>query len=988
MHPFATARSTAVTLAVGVLTIAAAVLAVLVGSAPSAQAADLSRFSAGFIITDANFTNSSVMNAAQIQAFLNAKNPNCVAGPDGSPCLKNAHFDAPDRPADDRCKGYTADGNESAAQIIANVAVSCGISPQVIIVTLQKEEGLVTGSGSSLTATRYRSAMGYGCPDTAACDTKYYGFFNQVYQASWQFRSYALNPTRYSFRAGVVNQIQYSPNASCGSSGVLIQNQATASLYNYTPYQPNAAALASGYGSGDSCSSYGNRNFFSYFADWFGYPNGKDPIGSVDSVTASNTGITVTGWALDPDTSDRSMVAIYVDGAGVSVWADQPRADVDAVYHLGANHGFSTFVAANPGSHSVCTFSLSVGPGNNTLLDCRTVVVPDQAPFGAVDTITTTSTSATISGWSIDPDTSDRTMVSIFVDGVGTTIWADQARPDLAAYGKGTNHGYAYTLNLPLGTHTACVTAIDTVPGSNTVLACRTFTVENHAPVGVLDAVATTPTSATFTGWSIDPDTSDRTMAALYVDGSGVTIWADQPRTDVASYGKGDNHGFTWTMDLASGTHSVCAYGIDTQGGNNTLLGCRTFTVTNHAPIGALDTVAATPTSATITGWSIDPDTSDRTMAAVYVDGSGVTIWADQARTDLSAYGKGPNHGFTWTLNLPTGTHSVCAYGIDTTGGTNTLLGCQTFTVANHAPIGALDPVATTSTSATITGWSIDPDTSDRTMAAVYVDGSGVTIWADQARTDLAAYGKGANHGFTWTLNLGAGSHSVCVYGIDTAGGSNSLLGCRTFTVANHAPVGALDPVDATTTSATITGWSIDPDTSDRTMAAVYVDGSGVTIWADQPRGDVASYGKGNNHGFTWTLNLPAGNHSVCAYGIDTAGGDNTLLGCRSFTIGNHAPIGALDPVTTSGAATTIAGWSIDPDTSDRTMAAVYVDGSGVTIWADQSRPDLAVYNRGTNHGFTWTLNLPAGNHSVCAYGIDTAGGANTLLGCRAFTTS
>ena len=51
---------------------------------------------------------------------------------------------------------------------------------------------------------------------------------------------------------------------------VFIQNQATANLYYYTPYQPNAAALRAGYGEGDGCSAYGNRNFYQYFTDWFG----------------------------------------------------------------------------------------------------------------------------------------------------------------------------------------------------------------------------------------------------------------------------------------------------------------------------------------------------------------------------------------------------------------------------------------------------------------------------------------------------------------------------------------------------------------------------------------------------------------------------------------------------------------------------------------------------------------------------------------------
>jgi hypothetical protein len=64
--------------------------------------------------------------------------------------------------------------------------------------------------------------------------------------------------------------VRYHPNSACGTVPVYIQNQATAGLYNYTPYTPNEAALRAGYGTGDGCSAYGNRNFFSYFTDWFG----------------------------------------------------------------------------------------------------------------------------------------------------------------------------------------------------------------------------------------------------------------------------------------------------------------------------------------------------------------------------------------------------------------------------------------------------------------------------------------------------------------------------------------------------------------------------------------------------------------------------------------------------------------------------------------------------------------------------------------------
>ena len=71
--------------------------------------------------------------------------------------------------------------------------------------------------------------------------------------------------------------IQYNPNASCGGSIVNVRSLATSALYRYTPYQPNAGALAAGYGTA-SCGAYGNRNFYLYFEDWFGGIKDGDAI--------------------------------------------------------------------------------------------------------------------------------------------------------------------------------------------------------------------------------------------------------------------------------------------------------------------------------------------------------------------------------------------------------------------------------------------------------------------------------------------------------------------------------------------------------------------------------------------------------------------------------------------------------------------------------------------------------------------------------------
>ena len=122
--------------------------------------------------------------------------------------------------------------------------------------------------------------MGQGCPDTAACDTRYYGFFNQVYGAAWQLKRYAQpaghEPVLHVVRARKDVERPLAPERGVRvSSPVLIQNQATANLYYYTPYQPNAAAIRAGYGEGDACSAYGNRNFYQYFTDWFGSTAGS-----------------------------------------------------------------------------------------------------------------------------------------------------------------------------------------------------------------------------------------------------------------------------------------------------------------------------------------------------------------------------------------------------------------------------------------------------------------------------------------------------------------------------------------------------------------------------------------------------------------------------------------------------------------------------------------------------------------------------------------
>lgn len=241
----------------------------------TADAANLGAFDAGYIISDYQMSNYDSMSEGDIQNFLK-QHGNCndtrtyLADyyTSYSYHIKDGHFVCL---ADETFGNGTAYGNsaphgESAAHIIWQAAQDYRINPQVIIVLLQKEQGLITDSWPN--NIQYRSATGYGCPDTAACDSQYYGFKNQVRKAAAMFRS-VLDGGWTNYPLGW-NYIQYNPDSGCGGSSVNIRSLATSALYRYTPYQPNASALAAGYGSGDSCGAYGNRNFYLYFEDWFG----------------------------------------------------------------------------------------------------------------------------------------------------------------------------------------------------------------------------------------------------------------------------------------------------------------------------------------------------------------------------------------------------------------------------------------------------------------------------------------------------------------------------------------------------------------------------------------------------------------------------------------------------------------------------------------------------------------------------------------------
>ncbi|MEE1324001.1 MAG: hemagglutinin [Bifidobacteriaceae bacterium] len=218
-------------------------------------------FNPGRIITDAKFFDSMTMTEPQIQSFLNEKGASCTQ----QACLRSETFDTHDWTASEGCTRYVSRGKQTAAQIVFAASKACGINPQVFLVMLQKEQGLVTATQPGKAA--YSIAMGLSCPDNAACDRRYSGFFNQVFGAAKRFQYYKHHLSRYPYQVNHINSVRYNPSEACGAKDIYIQNTATALLYTYTPYQPDESALKS---IGNSCSSWGNLNFARLYRQWFG----------------------------------------------------------------------------------------------------------------------------------------------------------------------------------------------------------------------------------------------------------------------------------------------------------------------------------------------------------------------------------------------------------------------------------------------------------------------------------------------------------------------------------------------------------------------------------------------------------------------------------------------------------------------------------------------------------------------------------------------
>lgn len=899
-------RGITATLSAAAIIATAAVVAV--PSTP-AEALSGSQFDPGNIISNQHFYDANAMSEAQIASFLQANIGTCQ----NANCLNVVRTTTTSRSASVMCSAYQGGSQETAARIIFKVQQACGISAKVLLVTLQKEQSLVTHRSPSL--SRLDRAMGYACPDNTAipgwCDPSYGGLYNQLYWAAWQFKRYSNPPgtalTFTWFPVGATTAVRFHPQTACGSSPVRIQNEATAALYYYTPYQPNAAALRNLYGTGDACSAYGNRNFWRMYSDWFGNPTVPPgtPEGRIESVTVGPRTVGLNGWAIDPDAPGSTVtLSIQLGSTWQVLHANQAGTSQEARFPgAGPNHNFGGSLTVGAGTHTMCIYLVNAGGmGSSSSLGCQQVVVPDNpAVQGAITAASATSSSISFSGWLARPDATQAVIpVAVSIGANWYALSTGAPTPDGAATAMpsiGATQGVTGRFPAEPGVRSFCIWASSS-SGVTRSVDCRSILVpQPRSTVSDITSITGTATGVSVDGWAVWPEAGDRAVPiAVNIGANWHGFSANQPNAaaTAAVPGAAGAHGFTGTIPLSPGTYNACVW-AGRAGGGADQIGCRTVTVAPAATSTLqfeIQRVVPVGQAVEFSGWALWNSAMDRSVPIAVNIGSrwfGYTANQPNERTTHVVPSAVGDHGFGGSIPLSPGTHNVCFWASQLSARAM-MLGCRTVTIA--APIsvlGSLDIASGAAGGIHFEGWAVLPSTPEAAVSiAANVGGAWVplTIGRENSTAPQRFVGAGANQGFGGLLPIGPGAHTLCIWAAGPAGAVN--LGCRTATVSTAPAVaGAISGATGVEGGIDLRGWAVWPAALQSPVSlAANVGTTWTALPANLPSALAADFvlGAGPNQGFNSVVPAASGSREVCVWANLLTGGAQSI-GCRTVAV-------------------------------------------------------------------------------------------------------
>jgi hypothetical protein len=252
--------------------------------APQVQSA--TQFERNNIIPDAEYLSETSVTVSQVQAFLEEKNSFLA--------------------------GYRLPDDRLASRAIVEESLQNEINPVQILARLQMEQGLISIT-TRPAQHRLDYALGYGCPDTAACSQEYKGFDRQIVAATRNLRAYIREidehgETRSGWAPGRRKQ-------TLDPLTVTPANRATAALYTYTPWVGQGGGGRSGVG--------GNYLFWSLYYNYIQSfntsppnqrPHAPRPVAPANGKLTTSRTVTLE-WQDqgDPDSGPRSYRDFFAE---------------------------------------------------------------------------------------------------------------------------------------------------------------------------------------------------------------------------------------------------------------------------------------------------------------------------------------------------------------------------------------------------------------------------------------------------------------------------------------------------------------------------------------------------------------------------------------------------------------------------------------------------------------------------------------------------
>lgn len=401
---------------------------------------------------------------------------------------------------------------------------------------------------------------------------------------------------------------------------------------------------------------------------------------------------------------------------------------------------------------------------------------------------------------------------------------------------------------------------------------------------------------------------------------------------------------------------------------------------------GAQPTSAAVHAAGTVTGWKLALHDSD-----------------PAGRVSFTSAGS-PKYAAGTTVDLPrvvghrdVGLTSCPGHAADHLGSVRARASAvYPFVRALLTPEGAVESVVGGSGRVTVSGWAVDRSSAGPASVRTAAGPVRKTTLTTLSRPDIEArFGGDGKAGFTRThTGVPPGMQQVCTTVSSGLGRDRDRkLGCVWTLVGDptgKSPVGRFEAVTATPGQIHVSGWALDPETSVPVTADLVVDGIvGSTVKADLRSSSVprqyAALGPARRFKAS-AVAVTAGNHTVCMRARNQGAGVNTLVDCRVLKVPAHSPGGALETVSSRRPGKVdVSGWALDLESRKPINVLLVVGGRWHLQKAGYRRDDIAALypGYGANHGLSASVSAPAGRQTVCAYGINVAGGANKLIGCR-----